>query len=285
VIAMVRDLFTGSEARVKQSYVNLAGGIAPVIAPTVGVAIAALFGGWRAIYGALAVGGMLLATTAALQLPESLRERSAHTIKTALVSYARVLSHPITVGYVLVIALNFGCLFAYVSGSSLVLIQLLHVSRRLYGALFAVTSIGLMIGALVSAKLSRQGVSHERLISWGLAAIVLTALALLALTFAAWIRVWTLVPIAFIGFVGQGVVRPNATQGALEPMASIAGLASAVMSGVQTLTGALASGLVAALFDGRSALAMTGTMAACGVCAGGVYVVLVRPAERAASGV
>jgi MFS transporter, DHA1 family, multidrug resistance protein len=93
------------------------------------------------------------------------------------------------------------------------------------------------------------------------------------------------VPIAFIGFVGQGVVRPNATQGALEPMASIAGLASAVMSGVQTLTGALASGLVAALFDGRSALAMTGTMAACGVCAGGVYVVLVRPAERAASGV
>jgi MFS transporter, DHA1 family, multidrug resistance protein len=285
VIAMVRDLFTGSEARVKQSYVNLAGGIAPVIAPTVGVAIAALFGGWRAIYGALAVGGMLLATTAALQLPESLRERSAHTIKTALVSYTRVLSHPITVGYVLVIALNFGCLFAYVSGSSLVLIQLLHVSRRLYGALFAVTSIGLMIGALVSAKLSRQGVSHERLISWGLAAIVLTALALLALTFAAWIRVWTLVPIAFIGFVGQGVVRPNATQGALEPMASIAGLASAVMSGVQTLTGALASGLVAALFDGRSALAMTGTMAACGVCAGGVYVVLVRPAERAASGV
>jgi DHA1 family bicyclomycin/chloramphenicol resistance-like MFS transporter len=64
-------------------------------------------------------------------------------------------------------------------------------------------------------------------------------------------------------------------------MASIAGLASAVMSGVQTLTGAMSSALVAAFFDGRSAYAMIGMMAACGVCAGGVYVALVRPAERA----
>ncbi|MEO7086641.1 MAG: multidrug effflux MFS transporter [Gemmatimonadaceae bacterium] len=282
VIAMVRDLFTGTEARVKQSYVNLAAGVAPVIAPTVGVAIASLFGTWRAIYGALAVGGTLLTTIAMLQLAESVRQRSAHTIVTALSSYKRVLSHPITFGYVMVIALNFGCLFAYVSGSSLVLIQLLHVSRRMYGALFAVTSVGLMIGALASARLSRRGVSHAALISWGLGAIVMSALVLLALTFAGWIYVWTLVPIAFVGFVGQGIVRPNATQGALDPMASIAGLASAVMSGVQTLTGALASALVAELFDGRTALAMTGMMAACGVCSGAVYVALVRPAERAA---
>ena len=282
VIAMVRDLFTGTEARVKQSYVNLAAGVAPVIAPTVGVGIAALFGSWRAIYGVLAVGGTVLATTAAFQLPESVRHRSAHTIRTALASYKKVLSHPVTFGYVIVIALNFGCLFAYVSGSSLVLIQILHVSRRAYGALFAVTSIGLMIGALTSARLSRRGVTHARLISWGLGAIVASALVLLAVTIAGWIHVWSLVPIAFVGFVGQGVVRPNATQGALEPMASMAGLASAVMSGVQTLTGALASALVAELFDGRSAYAMTGMMAACGMCAGGVYVAMVRPAERRA---
>ncbi|MDB4882674.1 MAG: drug resistance transporter, Bcr/CflA subfamily, partial [Gemmatimonadetes bacterium] len=47
VLAVVRDLFTGTEARVKQSYVNLAGGVAPIIAPTLGIAIAS-FGGWRA---------------------------------------------------------------------------------------------------------------------------------------------------------------------------------------------------------------------------------------------
>src|SRR5215207_4839166 len=47
VLAMVRDLFTGSEARVRQSYVNLASGVAPIIAPTLGVAVATQ-GGWRA---------------------------------------------------------------------------------------------------------------------------------------------------------------------------------------------------------------------------------------------
>jgi DHA1 family bicyclomycin/chloramphenicol resistance-like MFS transporter len=186
----------------------------------------------------------------------------------------------VTLGYIVMIALNFGCLFAYVSGSSLVLIGQLSVSRRLYGVLFAVTSAGLMIGALTSARLSRRGVSHARLIAWGLGAIVLTSGLLLAITMLAWLNVWSLVSIAFIGFVGQGVVRPNATQGALEPMAAIAGVASAVMSGVQMLTGAAASASVAALIDARSAVAMTGIMSACAGGAALVYVVIVRPAER-----
>jgi DHA1 family bicyclomycin/chloramphenicol resistance-like MFS transporter len=160
------------------------------------------------------------------------------------------------------------------------MIGLLHASRRAYGALFAATAAGLMCGALLSARLSRRGVPHARLIRWGLAAIVLTALLLAALTLLGWLRLWLLVPLAVIGFVGQGTVRPNVAQGALEPMGEIAGVASAVMTAIQTLTGALASAVVATLFDGRSALAMTGTMAACAAGATLVYATLVRPAER-----
>ncbi len=283
VVAMIRDLFTGTEARVKQSYVNLAAGVAPVIAPTVGVAIAVL-GGWRAIYGALAAGGVALVIAVALWIGESAPRRAAHTMATALHSYATVLRHPVTLGYIAVIALNFGCLFAYVSGSSLVLIGQLSVSRRVYGVLFAVTSIGLMIGALTSARLSRRGVSHARLIGWGLGAIVVTSALLVVITMMARLNAWSLVSLAFIGFVGHGVVRPNAIQGALEPMAAVAGVASAVMSGVQMLTGAASSALVAALIDERSALAVTGTMAGCASASAAVYVLLVRRAEHAAVG-
>jgi DHA1 family bicyclomycin/chloramphenicol resistance-like MFS transporter len=281
VVAMVRDLFTGAEARVKQSYVNMAAGMAPVIAPTIGVAIAAL-GGWRAIYAALAIGGCVLFALAAMQLGESAPRRAGSTlsVRHALGSYGRVLRHPVSLGYVLVIALDFGCLFAYVSGSSLVLIGVLGVSQHVYGFLFAATAGGLMLGAFTSARLAHRGVSHARLIAWGLGAIVVTALALLVLTLGGWMRPSFLVPLAVVGFVGQGVVRPNATQGALEPMASIAGVASAVMSGLQMLTGAIASAVVAALFDGRSAIAMTGTMSVCAVGAAFLYVFVVRPAEH-----
>ena len=69
VVAMVRDLFAGTEARVRQSYVNLAAGIAPVIAPTVGVLVAAI-GGWRAIYGTLAAGATVLVCIAWFTLDE-----------------------------------------------------------------------------------------------------------------------------------------------------------------------------------------------------------------------
>src|SRR5919112_369125 len=245
IVAIVRDLFIGVEARVKQSYVNLAAGIAPIIAPTLGVAVATL-GGWRAIYGALAGGGVVLLAIASVGLGESRTtpQGDSFTVGQALRGYARVLRNRICVGYIGVIALNFGCLFAYVSGSSLVLIGLLGVSRRVYGLLFAATSFGLMVGALSNARLIRRGVTSTRLITWGIALIVATSLLLLALSLAGAISVWALVPLAVVSFVGQGMVRPNAVQGALEPLPEIAGAASAMLSGVQMVVGALASAVV-----------------------------------------
>ena len=284
VVATVRDLYTGVEARVRQSYVNLAAGIAPIIAPTLGVAVAAL-GGWRAIYGALAAGATVLLAITALRLGESLRARPdrAFRVRDVARGYARVLRHRVSVGYIAVVALNFGCLFAYVSGSSLVLIELLGVSRRVYGLLFAATSLGLVIGALTNARLSRRGVAQTRLVTSGLVVIVATSLLLLALSLAGAIRVWVLVPLAVVNFVGQGIVRPNAVQGALEPMPEIAGVAGAVLSALQMLVGALSSALVATWFDGRSALSVTAVMAATGLASATIYGTVVRPAERRAT--
>jgi DHA1 family bicyclomycin/chloramphenicol resistance-like MFS transporter len=279
VVAIVRDLFTGVEARVRQSYVNLAAGIAPIIAPTLGVVVATM-GGWRAIYGALAAGGSVLLAIAALRLGESLppTTHESFEVRRALAGYERVLRQRVSIGYAAVIALNFGSLFAYVSGSSLVLIGILGVSRRVYGLLFAVTSFGLMVGALSNARLSRQGVSHARLIAWGLGIIVVTSVLLLALTLAGAITPAALVGLAVVGFVGQGIVRPNAVQGALEPVPESAGVASAVVSGLQMLVGGISSAIVAAWFDGRSAISVTATMAVTALMSATVYALVVTPA-------
>jgi MFS transporter, DHA1 family, multidrug resistance protein len=282
VVAIVRDLFTGVEARVRQSYVNLAAGIAPIIAPTLGVAVATM-GGWRAIYSALAAGGSVLLVIAALRLGESLPPTTHETfeVRRALAGYERVLRQRVSIGYAGVIALNFGSLFAYVSGSSLVLIGILGVSRRVYGLLFAITSFGLMVGALSNANLSRRGVAHARLIAWGLGIIVVTSVLLLVLTLAGAITPAVLVTLAVIGFVGQGIVRPNAVQGALEPVPESAGVASAVVSGLQMLVGGVSSAIVAAWFDGRSAISVTAMMALTALMSATVYLLVVKPAERA----
>ncbi|HEY0778032.1 MAG TPA: multidrug effflux MFS transporter [Gemmatirosa sp.] len=281
VLAMVRDLFAGREARTKQSYVNIAAGVAPIIAPTLGVTIAA-YGGWRAIYAVLAVGALVLVAIAARALGESAPSRAGPplTLRGVVSSYARVLRHPVSAGYALVVALSFGSLFAYVSGSSLVLISLMGVSPRTYGLCFASGALGFTIGAFTNTRLLRRGVSHTSIVGAGLAVATALALALVALTLVGALRAWGLVPLMVASNIGLGAARPNASQGALEPMPDIAGVASAVLSALQMFTGAAASALTAALFDGRSAIAVTGTTAAFAVAALVVYVAVVRPAER-----
>ena len=283
VLATVRDLFTGREARTKQSYVSMAGGIAPVIAPTLGIWVAA-FGGWRAIYGVLAAGGIALFIAATVGLRETApTSDEGLTVQRTLANYARVIRNPISLGNALVVALSFGSLFAYVSGSSLVLIGVLGASRRMYGLLFALTALGLITGAFTSARLTRRGVSHARLISAGLVSASVVALVLLMLAAAGWLRLSAFIPLVILGNVATGVLRPNAAQGALEPMPEIVGVASAFLSGLQMIVGATSSAVAASLFDGRSAIAMTGTMTVCTVTSTLVYFAVVRRAERQAA--
>jgi DHA1 family bicyclomycin/chloramphenicol resistance-like MFS transporter len=137
-----------------------------------------------------------------------------------------------------------------------------------------------MAGAFLNARLSRRGASHTRLIAAGLAAQAAIALALLALAATRVLGPAALVGLLVANNLAQGIVRPNAAQGALEPMPEIAGVASAVLTGLQMLLGAGASAIAAALFDGRSAIAMTGTMAVCATLAAAVYALVVRKAER-----
>jgi DHA1 family bicyclomycin/chloramphenicol resistance-like MFS transporter len=106
---------------------------------------------------------------------------------------------------------------------------------------------------------------------------------LLALTLAGAIRVWVLVPLAVVGFVGQGIVRPNAVQGALEPVPENAGVASAVLTALQMLVGGGSSAIVAAWFDGRSAISVTAMMTITALASASVYALVVRPAERGAA--
>ena len=284
VLAMVRDLYAGREARTKQSYVNLAGGVAPIIAPTLGVLVAAA-GGWRAIYGVLAVGAVALLALAWLLVGETAplgatRDGRRLTVRGTLASYARVARHPVAMGNAAVLALGFGYLFAYVSSSSLVLIGLLGASPRAYGACFAMTALGLMAGSLTNARLTRRGVPHARLLGTGLAVAAACALALLALAALGALTPWSLIALVVAGNVAHGTARPNAAQGALEPLPDIVGVASALMSGLQMVVGAAASAVAAALFDGRTPLAMTGTMTVCALGALAVHRFVVLPAER-----
>ena len=154
-LAIIRDLFEGQAARTRLSYVAIATMVVPMIAPSAGAALLAL-GGWRVIHAVLAGVGLLLLLAMVIGFAESVRLDPANRLVPSVIisNYLRVLTHPLCLGYILVNAAAFGTLFAYVSGSSLFLINVVGLRPDQYGLVFAATSLGIMAGAFLNGRLS-----------------------------------------------------------------------------------------------------------------------------------
>jgi len=260
VYAVVRDLFTGTAARTRFAYVNVVAMIAPMIAPTLGGLIAA-WAGWRAVFFCLAIGGTLLALVITLSLEESIRFRDRHALvlTNLIANYWRVLSHRTSLGYALVGGLSFGCLFAYVSGSAFVFIEVFKVDAHVYGGLFAVNAFCIAMGAFTSGTLATRRVSGKRIIITGLGIGVVTSGLLLAFALGGITTLASTMPLLMLNTFATGLVAPNVVHGTLEPLPEIAGVASSVFGGTRMLIAAVASEVVALLYRGTP-LAMSETM-------------------------
>ncbi len=279
--AIIRDLFEGQAARTRLSYVAIATMVVPMIAPSAGVALLAL-GGWRAIHAVLAAVGLLLLLAMLIGFSESARLDPANRLVPSLIArnYLRVLTHPLCLGYILVNAAAFGTLFAYVSGSSLFLINVVGLTPEQYGVVFAATSLGIMAGALLNGRLSAWGVAPTYPLTIGLALAAIAAMSLLIMTLADWMPLALVISLLVLGTFAFGLIAPNAMQGAMQPLPQIAGAAGAATGCIQMATGAVVSGLVATLNDEHSALSMTAIMAACSLLGLVSYLLVARPAER-----
>ena len=74
-----------------------------------------------------------------------------------------------------------------------------------------------------------------------------------------------------------GMTMPNVMNATMQPLPEIAGVVGAAAGSIQMTAGAASSGLVAILFDGRSAFSMAAVSSLLALIA---YCLLARPAER-----
>jgi len=282
-LAIIRDLFEGQAARTRLSYVTVATMIVPMIAPTAGAALLG-FGSWRAIQAVLAGTSLLLLLVVSIGLAESARLDPANRLAPIVVlrNYLRVLRHPVCAAYILVNAAGFGCLFAYVSGSSLVLIDVMGLRPQQYALLFGATSFAILAGAFVNGRLAAMDIAPDYPLIIGLSLATVSAMSLLGLTLVVWTPLSLLISLLVLANFGFGLTAPNAMQAVMQPLPKIAGAASAMMGVVQMTTAAVVSGLVTVLFDSRSALSMTAPMALCSLIALAGHLLFARPAERKA---
>ncbi len=274
--ASVRDRYAGKLANQFYSRLLLVTGLAPILAPLAGAQILQLTS-WRGIFIALAGLSACVLLACLRSLPESLPRdrREAGGLRASGAAYAGLLADRRFVSFVLMNALVFASMFAYISGSPFVLENIHGLSPQQYSVVFAVNAFGLVAAAQVSGRLVRR-VDAGLLLGIG---VVGSAAGSLGLLFSVIVGtgLWPVLAAFFVVVTSVGLVLPNAAALALEDHGAHAGTAAALLGCAQFLLGGLAAPLVGILGD-DSALPMAAVMAALGILAAVTLVALKGPA-------
>ncbi|EIM25349.1 multidrug effflux MFS transporter [Microvirga lotononidis] len=273
--AIIRDLFSGSAGRSKQSYVQVMQLLAPLSAPTIGSGLLLLFHNWRSIYFFLAATGALTFALMMLCYAESHQPDAQNrlSVRQLAVNYLRVFTTRQSVKFLLVQTLMFGGLFSYVTGSPLVMMEVYGLSPTFYGATFALTASGIVAGSFINGRLNARGVEPRYPLITGLVMGATCGGVLLVLTSIDALPLSVLLPLVVLVCLSFGLVGGNAVQLALDPMGDIAGLASSMLSASSLGFGA-AMGVAVSLFHNGTPLSTVASMTACSTLALAVYRVL-----------
>jgi len=248
-IAVVRDQCSGRRMAQVMSLAITIFMAAPILAPGFGQLI--LFAGpWRAIFLALLLYGMVLALWVGWRLPETLTAERRKALKLGSIfgAYMEFMRNRIAIGYTLASALCFGALFGYISSSEQVFLERFEIGNA-FALAFAAIAGALGVATLINARLVSQ--FGMRRLTHG-ALVVFIIVNLLHLAIAATMGETFVIFMAFmsVSFFCLGLIGPNATAMALEPMGHIAGSAAAANGFAGTTVAGFLGGIVARLYDG-----------------------------------
>lgn len=271
-VAMVRDLFPVKDSAKVFSLLMLVVGASPMIAPTLGGYVTAAFG-WQVVFLILTGMGVAILAATVLWLPDSFKPDTTLSLKPRpiILNFLSVIREPQFYTYTFTGAIAFSGLFAYVSGSPLVFMEVFHTDEKVYGWIFALLSVG-FIGASQFNTLLLRKYKSEQIIN---TALICQLLVSFTLVFASFNGLLTLAPtivLLFLFLCCIGLTNPNAAALSLAPFSKNAGSASALMGAIQMGMGALIS-VAISLFEEPSTLPMTAAMAGSSLLALCVFLV------------
>lgn len=274
-MAMVRDLFGGRPLVRMLSRLALVNGLAPVLAPVIGSWLLLVMP-WRGIFVVLACYGLFVIVCVSLWIVETLPKARRHDAGHATVwqRYRSVLSDRVYVGIAIVGAANFTGLFAYLSASSFIFQGIYDFNPQEYGLLFAVNSIGIIIGVQSSARLTKY-VGPQWILAFATAVMFLAAAAIVILE-SAQAGLWgTAIPLWFF-IAACGFTFPCVQVLALNGHGHEAGTAASLLGALNFGIAGLVSPVVG-LLGTSSAVPMGAVMAVCALVSIGALWFIVRP--------
>nr|WP_241977004.1 multidrug effflux MFS transporter [Cryobacterium sp. Sr8] len=229
-LAMVRDLFGGKPLVRMLSRLALVSGLAPVLAPVIGSQLLLVMS-WRGIFWVLAAYGAVVIVAVALWIVETLPESARHAVghNSLAQRYRSVLGDRTFVGVAIIGAMTFTGLFSYLSASSFLFQQVYSFSPQQYGMLFAVNSLGIVLGVQLSSRLMhRWNVGPQWILTVSTVVLAVTAAAIVLLD-SAGAGLWgILVPLWFF-IAACGFTLPSVQVIALNAHGHEAGTAASLL--------------------------------------------------------
>ncbi len=264
-MATVRDLFGGYPLVRMLSRLALVTGIAPIAAPVIGSQLLLVMP-WRGMFVVLAAYGVIIMALAAMfiveTLPPARRVEKGHS--TLGERYRSLFTDRIFVGVAIIGGMTFSGLFAYLSASSFLFQGVYGLDPQGYGLLFAVNSIGVVIGVQVSSRLAKY-FGPAWILAGSTAVLLASAIAIVVLEMAGAGLLGTVIPLWFfitacgfgfpcvqvLALAGHGKEAGTAASvlgamnfglaGVISPIVGLFGIANAVpMATVMAVTASVA---------------------------------------------
>jgi len=251
VLAFVRDQCSGRRMAEVMSLAITIFMAAPILAPGIGQLI--LFAApWRGIFIALLAYGALLAAWTWMRMPETLSESDRTPMRPGpiLSAYVTFMRTRISIGYTLVSALCFGALFGYISASEQIFLELFELGP-LFPVAFGAVAIALGAATLANARfVGRHGM--RRLTHGALFIFIAANMIHLGVASATGENLFVFLFFMAISFFALGLIGPNCSALAMQPMGHIAGAAAAANGFAGTTVAGFFGGIVGGFYDGST---------------------------------
>ena len=207
--AVVRDRLAAEDSARVYSVLMLILGVSPILAPTLGGQLLRLTG-WRGIFWVLAAIGAGCTAAVAWGLPDSLPREKRATGGLGLVfrTYGELLVNRHFLGAVLAAGCTLGALFAYLSASAFVFIELHGRTLQQYALVFGFNAVGLIAASQLNRWLVGR-FSLWQVVSVAFLVNTLAGLLLVAVALTGWGRLPALIGLIFVSMSAAGIIFPN----------------------------------------------------------------------------
>ncbi len=264
--AVIRDLYTGSDATRLMSTIMLVTSVSPMLAPLGGSGLMAAFG-WPAVFwfAAGTAGVSLLLTRFSLKETLHPEYRTPFELSGMVAAFKVLIRDRNFIGQTLIGGAGMASFFAFLATAPFLYTQYFGLTSTQFSLAFALNALGFFGSSQFAANLGNRfgAMPVVRFCVAGFA----VATVLLYIVFATGIGTFVmLVGLLIVANAFLGLVIPTAMVLSLEEHGPIAGTAASLGGTMQMLIGAAAIVGVSAVFDGTP-VTMAAVIGLCGVIA------------------